>query len=164
MATTLRQSSSQVSEVTKFAQTKKSVASSFKCQYKVDFFFWCWRDSEQGVCSSRKNSKSAVLLECVETNAWEPAIKTSREVAEWELVLAPWQCPTHTALITQQFLVKNEMVVVSQPPPPLTRPCSLWLFFVPTDEAWFERGAFSWCHRGSVRITGGPWQHFHWRF
>jgi hypothetical protein len=67
------------------------------------FFFLCWWDFAQGVCSSRTNNKSAVLLECGETIAWEPATKTSREVAEWGLVLAPWQCPRNLSLMLLRF-------------------------------------------------------------
>jgi hypothetical protein len=68
---------------------KKSTASSLKCQESV-YIFFLW-DSAQEICSSTANNKSAVLLECVETIAWEPATKTSRKVAEWGLVLATWQ-------------------------------------------------------------------------
>jgi hypothetical protein len=55
------------------------------------------------VCLSRTNSKFAVLLECVETAAWELAMKTSRKVAEWGLVPAPWQCPCPHSLQSLQL-------------------------------------------------------------
>jgi len=48
--------------------------------------------------------------------------------------------------------------------PLLTRPRSLWLCFVSTGEAGFERKVFRWCCWGSVRIASGPWQYLHWRF
>ena len=72
------------------AKIARQVPSSFKT---VHLFFLCWWDSAQGVCFSRTHSKSEVLLECVEKIAREPATKSSRKVAEWGLVLAPWQRP-----------------------------------------------------------------------
>ena len=58
-------------EVTEFTQTKKSVASSLKCQDNVEFslslslFLNVWTGQAQGDGSSRTSSKSAVSLECV---------------------------------------------------------------------------------------------------
>jgi hypothetical protein len=56
-------------------------------------------------------------------------MKMSGEVAEWGLVLAPWQCPAHTASSILQCLAKNKMVVVSHPlySPDLT-PCDFFLY------------------------------------
>jgi hypothetical protein len=76
-------------EGAKFAQTKKSAASSLNCQDNAGIFSRCWWDSAQGVCSSRTHSKS-VLLGCAERTAWVPVTRMSRKVADWGLVLAPW--------------------------------------------------------------------------
>jgi hypothetical protein len=70
-------------------QVPSSVMTMFVC-------FLMLMDSAEGVWSSMTNSKSAVLLEWVESIVWQPAMKTSREVKEWGLVLAPWQWSPHT--------------------------------------------------------------------
>jgi hypothetical protein len=157
-------------DVTRFPQPRNSAASSLQYQDNVDFWGGgCWWDLAQWVCSSRTSDKSTILLECGETIVCEPATKMSREVAEWGLVLAPWQCPRpHSLERPAFFLAKNNGGSV--PPPPLgggggtTWPHSLWLCFVSTGEAGFERKAFRWRCWGSVIITSGPWQYFHWRF
>ena len=88
MATSLRQCSSQVSgshQICLDQKTAWQVHSIVKAKL-ISFFFLCRRDSAQGICSSGKNSKSPVLLLCVERTAWVPETKTSRKVAGRGLV------------------------------------------------------------------------------
>ena len=52
------------------------------------------------------------------------------------------------------------MIPLPLPLPPITRPRSLRLYFLPKDESGFEKEVFCWNGRGSTRIAGGRWQHF----
>ena len=66
-------------------------------------------------------------------------------------------------LTSSSFWQKTKWLLCTTTPL-LTRPRSLWLCFVSTGEAGFERKVFRWCCWGSVRIASGPWQYLHWRF
>jgi hypothetical protein len=97
---------------------------------------------------------------CLEdyVKACDENVQTSGRVGTGSCTMT-MPCPVLSIL---QCLAKNKMVVVSHHPSThLTT--LLAISFCTHRWSRFEREAFRWCCRGSMRLAGGPWQHFGWR-
>ena len=112
MAMTLSQSSIQVSGGHQIHPDQNKRSKLTQVSRRCWFLFWCWWE----FVPPGNNNKSAVLLECVATIAWEPTMKSSAKWQSGDWFLHHDNDPAHTALSVQQFFAKNKMVVVSHHP------------------------------------------------
>jgi len=115
----------------------------------------CWWDSAEGVWSSRTHSKSAVLLEWVESIVWQFARKHPEKWQGGDWFFHHDNVPAHTTLSVQHFWLKTKWWLCSTTPAPYLPTSLLPTVFCTHIWRGFEREAFCWCCRGSMRITGG---------
>jgi hypothetical protein len=63
----------------------------------------------------RPNFQFRVPLRHFAATAWKRAKTSPRTLPKTDLALSPWQRPSHSSVITQQFLAKYEMTVIPHP-------------------------------------------------
>jgi hypothetical protein len=119
-------------EVTKFAQTKKSVTSSFICQDKGYFFFFNVEEIvHRQFVTAGKTVNQQFYLNVLKQLCDSLQQKHPGKWQSGDWFLYHYNAPAHTALIAQKFLAKNEMVVVfHHHPPPYSPDVAPYDFFL----------------------------------
>ena len=99
------------------ATTKKSTSESFKCEGDVDSFFFYWKaivHNEFVPCVETVNKEFYLKV----MKRWREAVRRKRPEV-W--TNKTWMvhrdnAPAHASLLIREFLVKQETIVVPQPP------------------------------------------------
>ena len=106
-------------------KAQNSSPSSIEYQSDADSFLDAWESCSPRVPSSRLHGQPDFLQWSAETSEERRPMQKVRTVEKWQLIFPSRQ--RSSPLRTREFLAKHSISVL----PPLSRPCSLWLFLFP---------------------------------